>query len=59
MDTAFGRFLLFEEIEGNMAKDSKVFGSLIFTDPTVIFIHSHIQHPMQIVFDGPMLAHNG
>jgi hypothetical protein len=59
MDTAFGGFLLFEEIEGHMAKDGKVFGSLIFADPTVIFIHRHIQHPMQIIFDGPMFTHNG
>ncbi len=58
MDTTFSCFLLFEQIESNMAKDRQIFGSLIFADPTVIFMQSHIQDPVQIIFDGPVFAHN-
>ena len=58
MDATFGGFLLFEQVESNMAQDGQVFGSLIFADTTVIFIQSHIQHPMQFIFDGPVFAND-
>ena len=56
MDTAFGSFLLFEQVESNMAKDSQVFRSLIFADATMIFVQSNIQNPVQFIFDGPVFA---
>jgi len=56
MDTAFGSFLLFEQVESNVAQDSQIFGSLIFADATAVFIQSDIQNPMQFVFDRPMFA---
>ena len=58
MDAAFGSFLLFEQIESDMAKDSQVFRSLIFADTTMIFIESHIQNPMQFIFNCPVFANN-
>ena len=41
-----------------MAQDSGVFGSLVLPGAAVIFIQSHIQHPMQIIFDSPVSANN-
>ena len=40
MDAAFGSFLLFEQVDGDMAQDGQVFGSLILADPTVVFVQA-------------------
>ncbi len=58
MGTAFGGFLLFEQIESDMAQDGEVFGRLVFAYPAVVFIKGHIQNPMEFVFDRPMFAHH-
>ena len=58
MDTTFGSFLLLEQVEGNMAQNSKVFGSLVFADPTVIFMQGDIQNPVQIIFNRPVFANS-
>ena len=46
MNTAFGSFLLFEQVQSNVAKYRKIFGSLIFTYSTTVFIQSDIQNPV-------------
>jgi hypothetical protein len=51
MDTAFGCFLLFEQIESDVAQDSQVFRSLIFANTATVFSQSDIQDPVQFVFD--------
>ena len=64
MDAHFGAFLLFEEVEGNMAKNSKVFWRLILPNAAVIFpkerrdgvVHRNIQNPMQSILDRPVFA---
>lgn len=58
MDAAFGGFLLLEEIASHMAQNGKVLGSLVFADRARIFVEGDIQDPLQIIFDGPVLAHN-
>lgn len=54
MDTAFGSFLLFEQVESNVTKHRKNFRSLIFADTAAIFIQSDIQNLMQFIFDEPL-----
>ena len=36
-------FLLFEQVESNVAQDGKVFRGLIFADAAVVFLHGHIR----------------
>lgn len=50
------RLFLFEQGEGGIAKENKVFRRLILADPPVIFIHCQIQNPVQFIFDNPMPA---
>ena len=56
MEPTFGRFLLFEQVESDVAQDSQIFGSLIFADPTMIFMQGDIQNPMQFIFDRPVFS---
>ena len=42
MDTAFSSFLLFEQIDGDMAKNSDIFRGLILADSTVVFVQGDI-----------------
>lgn len=56
MNTTFGGFLLFEQVEGNVTQHSQIFRSLVFSDTTAIFLQGDIQYSMQLVFDGPVCA---
>lgn len=58
MNFTFGGFLLFEQIESDIAQHSKVLGCLVFAYSTTIFIQSNIQNPMQFIFNGPMFAYS-
>lgn len=58
VNTAFGSFLLFEQIERHVSQNSHVFGSVIFMNTIVVFIHCNIQNPMEFIFNGPMSANN-
>ncbi len=42
LDAAFCGSLTFEEIEGNMTKDRKIGGCMVFADATVIFPECHV-----------------
>jgi hypothetical protein len=52
------RFLLLEQVECHLTQYCGIFGRLVFADATVIFVQSDIQDPMQIIFNGPVLANN-
>ena len=46
VDTAFGSFLLFEQIEGDVSQDSQVFRRMVFANTATVFVQSDIQYPM-------------
>jgi len=51
---ADGSGMALEQIEGEMAEDSEVFGSVVEADATGIFAKGDIERPMEGVFNGPM-----
>ena len=57
LDAPFAGFLLFEQVQGNMAQDGKVFCSMILPYTAMIFVKGDIQGPMQLIFDPPMRTH--
>jgi hypothetical protein len=58
MDATFGSYFLFEQVESNIAKDGKIFRSLVFSYSAMIFIHGDIQDPMKLIFDTPVFANS-
>ena len=48
--------LLLQQIEGYLAQDCQVLGTMVLADPAVIFSKGNIQRPVQAVFDAPMSA---
>ena len=58
MNTAFGCFLLFYQIECNISKNSHIFWSLIFANAIMILVHVHIMNPVRFIFNGPMPSNN-
>ena len=56
VDAAFGSLLLLERVEGDMAQDGEILTSLVLAHPAVVFVESHIQDPVQIIFDRPVSA---
>src|SRR3990172_6607991 len=57
LDTALAGYLLFEQVQSDMAQQSQVFGSMILPHPAAIFIKGNIQGPMQLILDAPMRAY--
>ena len=47
---------MLEQIEGQVAENSEVFGSVIETNATGIFTKGDIERPMECVFNGSMGA---
>ena len=43
-----------EQVEGHMAQDSEVFRCVVQTHARGIFGKSHIEGPMEGIFNGPM-----
>jgi hypothetical protein len=43
LDASFAGFLLLEQVQGNVTKQSKVFWSMLFTNPATVFIKSKIK----------------
>jgi len=41
-------------IEGELSDESEVLGGMIITAPASIFAERDIEHPMELVFDGPV-----
>ena len=52
----FGSFLLLEQIEDDVAKNSQIFGSLIFSYAAMVLVQGNIQPPMQLIFDESVLT---
>ena len=56
LKSPFQAGLLLQQIEGYLAQDCQVLGTMVLSDPAVIFSKGNIQRPVQAVFDAPMSA---
>ena len=56
LKSPFQAGLLLQQIEGYLAQDCQVLGTMVLADPAVIFSKGNIQRPVQAVFDAPMSA---
>ena len=56
LDPSFGRFVLFEQVEGDAIEDGEVLRGVSGAFAVEVFTEAHIEHPMQFVFDAPVLA---
>ena len=53
-NASFAGFLLFEQVERDVAQDREIFRARVFAHPTVILIKGNIQRPMQFVLNAPV-----
>ena len=56
LDAAFERLFLFEQIQGNAVEQGEVLGGMTGAFAVQVFAEVDIQHPVQFVFDAPVLA---
>jgi hypothetical protein len=49
---------LTHEIEGEMADHGHVLGTMACAQARMIVVESHVEGPVQVVFDGPMASHS-
>jgi hypothetical protein len=56
LDSALGRFVLSEQVEGYAVEDGEVLCGVASAFAVKVFAKTHIQHPVQFVFDPPVLA---
>ena len=56
LQTGFEGVFAFEQINGHVAQDCKIFRRTVFSNPAGIFAESNIQTPVQIVFDAPVVS---
>ncbi len=54
--TLFSRLFLPQQVQGQMAQDSKVGVGMSLAHAAGTFIHGHVQHPVEAVLDPPMTA---
>ena len=45
-----------ENVEGHVAQDGEIVGSVVEAVSGLILVHGDVQHPMEAVLDGPMGA---
>ncbi len=55
LDSSFGRFVLFEHVEGDAVDEGKVLGRMACSFSAQVFSEADIEHPVQLVFDAPVL----
>ena len=48
-----------QDVEGEASDDGEVFGSVVLAGPGIVFVEDHVEGPMELVFYGPMGAHDG
>jgi len=59
LDSAFGRFVVFEQIEGDSIEDGEVLCGVASAFAVRVFAEADVEHPVQVVFDAPVLADHG
>src|SRR6476620_7860362 len=47
-----------DKVEGELSEDRKVLGRVVFPSSVAILVEHDIEHPMQLVLDTPMGAHD-
>jgi hypothetical protein len=53
-NACFGRFFLAQQVQGQMAQDREIGVGMTLAHPTGVFIHDHIQDPMDTILDPPV-----
>ena len=53
-DATFGCLFLLEQVQGDVAQNSKVLRTVTPADAAVVFIKGDIQDPMEFIFNPPM-----
>src|SRR5208283_2446869 len=56
LDTAFAGFLLFKHVESDAVEQGEVLGGVAGTFAAEVFAEAYVEHPVQLVFDAPVLA---
>ena len=56
MDAAFGSFVLFEHVEGDAGEDGIVLRRVTGAFAAEVLAEADIEHPVQFVFNAPVLA---
>ena len=51
-----GLGVLAQAVQRNVVQNGEVFIPMVFTHATLIFTESHIQHPVQLILDPPVMA---
>ena len=52
----FGRLITADQVESDLAQDGEIAGGNAITHPAFIVSERHVEHPMQVIRDRPMLA---
>ena len=55
-DTAFEGCFLFEQVERDAVEQGEVLRGMASAFSVQVFAEAHIEHPVQLVFDAPVLA---
>lgn len=55
-DPGFDRFILFEQVQSDVAENGEVFGAMILAQAVMILLKGHVEYPMQAIFDAPVAA---
>ncbi len=55
-DAPLGRFVLFEEVECDPVQEREVLCGVALAFAAEVFAESDVEHPMQFVFNAPVLA---
>src|SRR2546430_11110436 len=55
-DATRGRLLLFQGVERHMSQHHKVLLAVILAHATGVFLKGDVEHPMQTIFDTPVVA---
>jgi len=58
LDSTFGRFVLFEQVEGDAIEHGEVLSRVSSAFAVKVFAKAHIEHPVQFVFDPPVLTNH-
>jgi len=55
-DAPLGRFVLFEEVECDPVQEREVLCGVALAFAAEVFAESDVEHPMQFVFNAPVLG---
>jgi hypothetical protein len=47
-----------QDVEGKPAENGEILGSIVHSRPVAVLVEVDVEHPVQLVLDGPMTARN-